>query len=213
MSGSGNVAIYAVEKVADLGGKTVTLSDSTGWIHDPHGINLDLVKELKEVKRGRLKEYADEVRSATYTEVGRGPNVWAIPCQIAMPNATQNELNLEDAKTLIKNGVKAVGEGANMPSTPDAINAFLEAKVLFSPAKAANAGGVATSGLEMSQNAMRLYWTFEETDARLKGIMQSIHHQCKQAAEEYGCPGNFAAGANIAGFIKVADAMLDQGLV
>ncbi|NQT88709.1 NADP-specific glutamate dehydrogenase [bacterium] len=213
MSGSGNVAIYAVEKVHQLGGKVVTLSDSSGWIHDPDGVKLDLVKDIKELKRGRIKEYADEVKSATYSEAGGDTNVWSVPCEIAMPNATQNELNGDDAKILIKNGVKAAGEGANMPCTPEAVEAFLEANVLFSPAKAANAGGVATSGLEMSQNSMRLSWSFEETDARLKGIMQSIHTQCKEAAEEYGCPGNYVAGANIAGFVKVADAMLAQGLV
>ena len=213
MSGSGNVAIYAVEKVHQLGGKVVTMSDSTGWIHDPEGIKLDLIKDIKEVRRGRIKEYASEVKSAKYTDAGSSKNVWTIPCDIAMPNATQNELNGDDAKKLIKNGVKAVGEGANMPSTPEAIDAFLKAKVLFSPAKAANAGGVATSGLEMSQNSMRLNWSFEETDAKLKRIMQSIHTQCKDAAEEYGCPGNFVAGANIAGFIKVADSMMAQGLV
>lgn len=213
MSGSGNVATYAIEKVHQLGGKVVTVSDSNGWIHDPAGIKLDLVKDIKEVKRGRIKEYADEVKSAKYTETGAGANVWSIPCDIAMPNATQNELNGDDAKMLIKNGVKAVGEGANMPCTPEAVEAFIEAKTLFSPAKAANAGGVATSGLEMCQNSMRLSWSFEETDAKLKNIMQSIHIQCKEAAEEYGCPGNFVAGANIAGFVKVADAMVDQGLV
>ena len=213
MSGSGNVAIYAVEKIHELGGRVVTLSDSSGWIHDPEGVKLDLVQDIKEIKRGRIKEYADEVKSATYTEAGGDTNVWSVPCEIAMPNATQNELNGDDAKALIKNGVKAVGEGANMPCTPEAVEAFLEAKVLFSPAKAANAGGVATSGLEMSQNSMRLSWTFEETDTRLKRIMQSIHTQCKEAAEEFGCPGNFVAGANIAGFVKVADAMLAQGLV
>ena len=213
MSGSGNVAIYAIEKVHQLGGKVVTVSDSNGWIHDPDGIKLELVKELKEVKRARIKEYADEVKSATFTEAGSGANVWSVPCDIAMPNATQNELDGDDAKTLVKNGVKAAGEGANMPCTPEAVEAFLEGKVLFSPAKAANAGGVATSGLEMCQNSMRLSWSFEETDAKLKGIMQSIHTQCKEAAEAYGCPGNFVAGANIAGFIKVADAMMDQGLV
>ena len=213
MSGSGNVAIYAVEKVHQLGGKVVTLSDSNGWVHDPEGIKLDLVKEIKEVKRGRIKDYADEVKSATYTQVGSNGNVWSVAGDIAMPNATQNEMNGDDARTLIKNGVKAVGEGANMPCTPEAVNALLKANVLFSPAKAANAGGVATSGLEMCQNSMRLSWSFEETDSKLRGIMQNIHAQCKEAAEEYGCPGNFAAGANIAGFIKVADAMLDQGLV
>lgn len=213
MSGSGNVAIYAVEKVHQLGGKVVTLSDSNGWIHDPKGIKLDLVKELKEVKRARIKDYAKEVKSAKYTEAGKGSSVWSVPGEIAMPNATQNELNGDDAAMLIKNGVKAVGEGANMPSTPEAIDAFLKAKVIFLPAKAANAGGVATSGLEMSQNSMRMKWSFEETDAKLKSIMQSIYQQCKQAADEYGCQGNFVAGANIAGFVKVADAMRDQGLV
>jgi len=213
MSGSGNVAIYAVEKTQQLGGKVVTMSDSNGWIYDPQGIKLDLVKDIKEVRRGRIKEYAAEVKSAKYTDAGSAKRVWSVPCDIAMPNATQNELNGDDAKLLIKNGVKAVGEGANMPSTPEAIEAFLKAKTLFSPAKAANAGGVATSGLEMSQNSMRLSWTFEETDTRLKKIMQNIHKQCKDAAEEYGCPGNFVAGANIAGFIKVADSMLAQGLV
>ncbi len=213
MSGSGNVAIYAVEKVHQLGGKVVTMSDSTGWIHDPTGIKLDIIKDIKEIRRGRIKEYVSKVKSATYTEACGSKNVWTVPCDIAMPNATQNELNGDDARLLIKNGVKAVGEGANMPSTPEAINAFIKAKVLFSPAKAANAGGVATSGLEMSQNSMRLNWSFEETDAKLKRIMQNIHAQCKNAAEEYGCPGNFVVGANIAGFIKVADAMLAQGLV
>jgi len=213
MSGSGNVAIYAVEKTQQLGGKVVTMSDSNGWIYDPEGIKLDLIKDIKEVRRGRIKEYASEVKSAKYTDAGNAKRVWSVPGDIAMPNATQNELNGDDAKLLIKNGVKAVGEGANMPSTPEAVEALLKAKVLFSPAKAANAGGVATSGLEMSQNSMRLSWTFEETDTRLKKIMQNIHNQCKSAAEEYGCPGNFVAGANIAGFIKVADSMLAQGLV
>ena len=213
MSGSGNVAIYAVQKVHELGGKVVTLSDSNGWVYDQDGINLDVLKEIKEVRRGRIEEYADAVKSAKYTEAGNGANVWTVPGDIAMPNATQNELNGDDAKTLINNGVKFVGEGANMPSTPEAIEAFLEAKVMFAPAKAANAGGVAVSGLEMSQNSMRLSWSFEETDARLKSIMQSIYTQCKEAAKEYGFPGNLVAGANIAGFIKVADAMLAQGVV
>ncbi|MEI6971198.1 MAG: NADP-specific glutamate dehydrogenase [bacterium] len=213
MSGSGNVAIYAVEKVLQLGGKVVTMSDSSGWIHDPKGIKLDLVKEIKEVRRGRIKEYVDQVKSAKYVEAGKGPSVWTVPCDIAMPNATQNELDGDDAKALIKNGVKAVGEGANMPSTPEAVEAFLKGKVIYIPAKAANAGGVATSGLEMSQNSMRMSWSFEDTDAKLKGIMRSIYAQCKQAAEEYGCPGNMVAGANIAGFVKVADAMLAQGVV
>ena len=159
------------------------------------------------------EEYAEKVKGSTYHEAGSGKSVWSVPCQIAMPNATQNELFGTDAKMLIKNGVKAVGEGANMPSTPEAVKAFLDAKVLFAPAKAANAGGVATSGLEMSQNSMRMSWSFAETDAKLKGIMKSIYQQCKQAADEYGCPGNFVAGANIAGFVKVADAMLAQGIV
>ena len=213
MSGSGNVAIYAVEKVHQLGGKVVTMSDSNGWIHDPDGIELDIVKDIKEVRRGRIKEYTEKVKSAKYTEAGQGGGVWAVPCDIAMPNATQNELNGQDAKILVKNGVKAVGEGANMPCTPEAVEVFLKSGVLFSPAKAANAGGVATSGLEMSQNSMRMSWSFEETDAKLKTIMRNIHTQCKEAAREYGCPGNFVAGANIAGFIKVADAMLAQGVV
>ncbi|MEI6217706.1 MAG: NADP-specific glutamate dehydrogenase [bacterium] len=213
MSGSGNVAIYAVEKVHQLGGKVITLSDSSGWIHDPNGIKLDLIKDIKETRRGRIKEYVDQVKTAKYYAAGSGANVWSVPCDIAMPNATQNELDGKDAKTLVKNGVKAVGEGANMPSTPEAVEAFVKAKVLFIPAKAANAGGVATSGLEMSQNSMRLNWSFEDTDAKLKGIMQSIYKQCKEAAEEYDCQGNLVAGANIAGFVKVADAMLAQGLV
>lgn len=213
MSGSGNVAVYAVEKVHQLGGKVVTVSDSNGWIHDPNGINLDLVKDIKEVSRGRIKEYAEKVKGASFHEAGSDSTVWSVPCQIAMPNATQNELNGSDAKMLIKNGVKAVGEGANMPSTPEAVKAFIDAKVLFVPAKAANAGGVATSGLEMSQNSMRMSWSFEETDAKLKVIMKNIYQQCKQASDEYGCPGNFVAGANIAGFVKVAEAMLAQGIV
>ncbi|MBN2301085.1 MAG: NADP-specific glutamate dehydrogenase [Lentisphaerae bacterium] len=212
MSGSGNVAIYAVEKVHQLGGKVVTMSDSNGWIHDPDGIKLDLIKDIKETRRSRIKEYASEVKGAAYTEAG-GDTVWTVPCDIAMPNATQNELNGDDARILIKNGVKAVGEGANMPSTPEAVQIFQNAKILFAPAKAANAGGVATSGLEMSQNSMRTRWSFEETDTKLRAIMQGIYKQCKQSAEEYGCSGNLIAGANIAGFIKVADAMVAQGLV
>ncbi|MFO7870895.1 MAG: NADP-specific glutamate dehydrogenase [Kiritimatiellia bacterium] len=213
MSGSGNVAIYAVEKVHELGGKVVTLSDSNGWVHDPEGIKLDLVKDIKEARRGRIREYSDQVKSAAYTEAGSGDTVWTVPCDIAMPNATQNELNGDDAAVLIKNEVKAVGEGANMPCTPEAVENFQEAKIPFVPAKAANAGGVATSGLEMSQNSMRMSWSFEETDAKLKGIMQSIYRQCTEAADEYDCAGNLVAGANIAGFMKVADAMLAQGVV
>ncbi len=213
MSGSGNVAIYAVEKVQQLGGKVITMSDSSGWIHDPAGIKLDIVKDIKEVKRGRIKEYVTKVKTAKYAEAGQGGGVWSVAGDIAMPNATQNELNGQDAKALVKNGVKAVGEGANMPCTPEAVEVFIKNGVMFSPAKAANAGGVATSGLEMSQNSMRTSWSFEETDAKLKVIMRNIHTQCKDAAAEYGENGNFVVGANIAGFLKVADAMVAQGVV
>lgn len=214
ISGSGNVAIYAAQKAASLGGKVVTMSDSAGWVYDPQGIKLDLVQDIKEIKRGRIKEYADRVHGAKYTEAGKvAAGVWSIPCQIALPCATQNELDVEAAKMLTRQGAKAVAEGANMPSTPDAVEVFLKAGVLFSPGKAANAGGVATSGLEMSQNSMRIRWSFEETDAKLRTIMQNIHLQCKQAAEEVGCKGNFVVGANIAGFTKVADSMIEQGLV
>jgi glutamate dehydrogenase (NADP+) len=213
VSGSGNVAIYAAEKVQQLGGKVVTLSDSSGWIYDPAGVQLDIVKDIKEVRRGRIREYVEQVKGATYTEAGLGAGIWSVPCDIALPSATQNELDGNAARMLVRNRVKAVGEGANMPSTPEAIERFQESKVMFAPAKAANAGGVATSGLEMSQNSMRMRWTFEETDARLKAIMQGIVRQCKQAAAEAGCPGNYVVGANIAGFAKVADAMLEQGLV
>ena len=211
VSGSGNVAIYAVQKAASLGAKCVAMSDSNGYIYDPDGIKLDTVQRLKEVERKRIKEYVDAHPGAKYVEGCNG--IWTIPCQIALPCATQNELDLESAKTLVKNGVLTVGEGANMPSTPEAVDVFLEAGILFGPGKAANAGGVATSGLEMSQNDMRLSWSFEEVDARLKGIMQSIYRAASSAAEEYGCPGNFVAGANIAGFVKVADSMLDHGLM
>lgn len=214
ISGSGNVAIYAAQKAAALGGKVVTMSDSSGWIHDPNGIKLDLVQEIKEIKRGRIKEYADRVPGSKYTDAGKvSTGVWSVPCQIALPCATQNELDVEAAKLLTKQGVRAVGEGANMPSTPEAVDVFVKAGVMFSPGKAANAGGVATSGLEMSQNSMRMRWTFEETDAKLRLIMQNIHAQCKRAAEEAGCKGNFVVGANIAGFAKVADSMIEQGLV
>ncbi len=210
VSGSGNVAIYATQKATTLGGKVVALSDSNGYIYDPNGINLDVVKDIKEVKRGRIKEYVDRVPGSTYTEGCKG--IWTIKCDIALPCATQNELDLESAKALIANGVMAVAEGANMPSTPEAIEAFQNAGVLFGPAKAANAGGVATSGLEMSQNSERLIWTFEEVDARLKGIMVNIFHNAFNAAKEYGHEGNLVAGANIAGFLKVADAMKWQGI-
>ncbi len=211
ISGSGNVAIYACEKATQLGAKVVAMSDSNGYIYDPNGINLDVVKQIKEVERGRIKEYADRVEGATYTE---GKGIWTIKCDIALPCATQNELNGDDAKTLIANGVKYVAEGANMPSTPDAIAAFLNAGIYFGPAKAANAGGVATSGLEMSQNSMRLSWTFEEVDEKLRGIMDGIFANATAAAAEYAdSDDNLAAGANIAGFLKVADAMKAQGVL
>lgn len=211
ISGSGNVAIYACEKATQLGAKVVAMSDSNGYVYDPNGINLDVVKQIKEVERGRIKEYADRVEGATYTE---GKGIWTIKCDIALPCATQNELNGDDAKTLIANGVKYVAEGANMPSTPDAISAFLNAGVYFGPAKAANAGGVATSGLEMSQNSMRLSWTFEEVDEKLRGIMDGIFANATAAAAEYAdSDDNLAAGANIAGFLKVADAMKAQGVL
>lgn len=210
ISGSGNVAIYATQKATQLGGKVVALSDSNGYIHDPNGINLDVVKQIKEVERGRIKEYVNRVSGATYTEGCKG--IWNVPCDIALPCATQNELDGESAKVLIANGVKAVAEGANMPSTPDAIAAFQAAGVLFAPAKASNAGGVATSGLEMSQNSMRYGWSFEEVDAKLKGIMEGIFHACYDAAEKYGLSGNLVAGANIAGFEKIAAAMIAQGV-
>ena len=210
ISGSGNVAIYACEKAAQLGGRVVAMSDSNGYIHDPAGIDLAAVKQIKEVRRGRIREYAADHPGATYTEGCRG--VWNIPCDIALPCATQNELDLTSAKSLIANGCLCVSEGANMPCTMDAIAALQSAGVLFGPAKAANAGGVATSALEMSQNSMRYSWTFEEVDAKLQGIMKGIYHNVADAAKTYGCAGNLEAGANIAGFLKVADAMLAQGV-
>ena len=210
ISGSGNVAIYATQKATELGGKVVALSDSNGYIHDPNGINLDVVKQIKEVERGRIKEYVNRVQGATYTEGCSG--IWSIKCDIALPCATQNELDGDAADMLIKNGVIAVAEGANMPSTPEAIEKFLAAGVMFGPAKAANAGGVATSGLEMSQNSERLSWTFEEVDAKLKNIMVNIFHNAYNASKEYGSEGNLVMGANIAGFLKVADAMKWQGV-
>ena len=210
ISGSGNVAIFATQKATALGAKVVALSDSNGYIHDPDGIDLDAVKEIKLVKRGRIKEYVENHPNATYTEGCRG--IWTIPCDIALPCATQNELDENGAKALIANGVKAVCEGANMPSTPEAVHAFQSAGVLFGPAKAANAGGVATSALEMSQNSMRYSWTFEEVDAKLHDIMKNIYHNSAKAAKEYGMEGNLVAGANIAGFLKVANAMLAQGV-
>ncbi len=210
VSGSGNVAIYANQKATELGGKVVAMSDSNGYVYDPNGINLDVVKQIKEVERGRIKEYAARVKGAEYHEGCSG--IWTVKCDIALPCATQNEINEESAKILVKNGVIAVGEGANMPSTPEAIAVFQNAGVLFAPAKAANAGGVATSALEMSQNSQRLSWTFQEVDAKLKTIMVNIFHNAYNAAEKYGMKGNLVAGANIAGFEKVADAMLAQGI-
>ena len=210
ISGSGNVAIYANQKATELGGKVVAMSDSNGYIYDPNGINLDVVKQIKEVERGRIKEYVDRVPGSTYTEGCRG--IWTIKCDIALPCATQNELDEDGAKALIANGVKAVAEGANMPSTPEAVALFQSNGILFAPAKASNAGGVATSALEMSQNSERLHWTFEEVDGKLQGIMVNIFHACDDAAKKYGCEGNLVAGANIAGFEKVAEAMIAQGV-
>ncbi len=212
ISGSGNVAQFATEKVLDLGGKVVTLSDSQGYIYDKDGIDRDklaYVMDLKNNKRGRIKEYADKYG----VEFFAGKRPWEVKVDVALPSATQNEIDINDAKTLISNGVMAVGEGANMPSSNDAVDAFLEAGVMFGPAKAANAGGVATSGLEMSQNSLRLSWTREEVDARLLGIMQGIFKQSYDAAKKYGFEGNYVMGANIAGFVKVADAMVAQGVI
>ncbi|MDD6991810.1 MAG: NADP-specific glutamate dehydrogenase [Oscillospiraceae bacterium] len=211
ISGSGNVAIYATEKATALGAKVVALSDSNGYIYDPDGIDLACVKQLKEVERKRIKEYVATHPNATYTEGCKG--IWTIKCDIALPCATQNEIDGESAEILVKNGCWCVSEGANMPSTPEAINTYLANGILYGPAKAANAGGVATSGLEMSQNSERLSWTFEEVDAKLHGIMVSIFKACESAAKEYGMEGNYMAGANIAGFLKVAEAMKAQGCV
>lgn len=211
ISGSGNVAIYAAEKARQLGARIVAMSDSNGYIFDPEGINLDTVKRIKEVERKRIREYVKDHPGAHYYEGPKG--IWTIRCDIALPCATQNEIDGESAGTLVSNGVWAVAEGANMPSTPEAIKTFQDNGVLFGPAKASNAGGVATSALEMAQNSMRLSWTFEEVDARLKGIMVNIYRQISRAAKEYGCEGDLAAGANIAGFLKVANAMLAQGAV
>ena len=212
ISGSGNVAIYATEKATELGAKVVTVSDSNGYIYDPDGIDLDVVKQIKEVERGRIKEYVDRTshKNATYTEGCKG--VWTVKCDIALPCATQNEIDGESAKALAANGCYCVSEGANMPSTPDAIEVYFANNMLYGPAKAANAGGVATSGLEMSQNSERLSWTFEEVDGKLKGIMQNIFASCDSAAKEFGMEGNYMAGANIAGFLKVAEAMKAQGV-
>ena len=210
VSGSGNVAIYANQKATELGAKVVAMSDSNGYVYDPNGIDLAVVKQIKEVERGRIKEYAERVPGSTYTKGCKG--IWTVKCDIALPCATQNEIDEESAKALLANGVMCVAEGANMPSTPEAIAAFQNAGILFAPAKASNAGGVATSGLEMSQNSQRLSWTFEEVDAKLKNIMVTIFHNSYNAAKKYGMEGNLVAGANIAGFEKIADAMIAQGV-
>ncbi len=211
ISGSGNVAIYAVEKVQQLGGQVVAVSDSGGYVVDEAGIDLDLLKEIKEIKRGRLSEYAETRGSGVRHVPDRA--VWDVPCQVALPCATQNELNAEHAKTLIANGVELVTEGANMPTTPDAVDLLVEAGVNYAPGKASNAGGVATSALEMQQNASRDSWDFATTEERLEGIMSGIHFICLEAAETYGAPGDYVAGANLASYIKVADAMIAQGLI
>jgi glutamate dehydrogenase (NADP+) len=210
VSGSGNVAIYTVEKVHERGGRVIAMSDSDGVIHDEAGINLDLLKEIKLVERRRIAVYAERCERAAYLPHG---SIWSIPCDVAMPSATQNELTGRDAETLVANGCIAVGEGANMPATPEAVKVFLRAGILYGPGKAANAGGVATSALEMQQNAQRDAWKFEETEEKLRQIMVDIHQTCGLAAEEFGTPGNLVNGANIAGFMKVADAMLAQGLI
>jgi glutamate dehydrogenase (NADP+) len=210
VSGSGNVAIYAIEKIHELGGKVVACSDSNGMIHDPQGLDLDLIKQLKEIERRRIKDYTLHRKHACHTPNG---NLWEIPCDVALPCATQNELTGKDAKILVRNGCRAVGEGANMPTTPEGVRTFLEAGIAFGPGKAANAGGVATSALEMQQNASRDAWTFEFTEKKLAEIMINIHQRCYETAEEFGTPGNYVNGANIAGFIKVAKAMVALGLV
>ena len=210
VTGSGNVAIYAAEKATQLGAKVVAMNDSNGYIYDPNGINLDVMKNIKEVRRARIKEYAAEVEGSVYTE---GKGIWNIPCDIYLPCATQNELDLDGVKTLAANGCKVIAEGANMPTTREATDFILENGMLFMPGKAANAGGVATSALEMTQNSMRLSWSSEEVDEKLKGIMKDIYAKVSSAAARYGMEGNFVAGANIAGFEKVVDAMMAQGVV
>lgn len=210
ISGSGNVAIYAIEKVHQLGGTAIACSDSSGYIVDEDGLDVELLKEIKEVKRGRICEYLETRKSARFIENG---SIWDVPCDVALPCATQNELTEEDAKTLIKNGVVAVAEGANMPTTPEALKLFREAGVAFAPGKAANAGGVATSALEMQQNASRDSWHFDYTDERLAAIMRDVHSRCSQTSEEYGKPGDYVLGANIGGFVKVADAMFSMGVI
>ena len=210
ISGSGNVAIYAAEKATALGAKVIAMSDSSGYVVDENGIQLDIMKDIKEKRRARIHEYADAVKGAVFSNE---KTIWHVPCDIALPCATQNELHKEDALALVKNGVIAVCEGANMPTTPDAINVLQENHILYAPGKASNAGGVATSGLEMSQNSQRLSWSFEEVDAKLKAIMENIFHTVVETAKEYGEADNYMLGANIAGFVKVANAMLDQGIV
>ncbi|WP_343315654.1 NADP-specific glutamate dehydrogenase [Brucella sp. BE17] len=211
VSGSGNVAVYTMEKVIEFGGRVIACSDSNGFIVDENGIDLDLIKDIKEVRRARISEYAQEKgKGVRYVENG---SIWDVPCDVAMPSATQNELTAKNAKALVNNGVMAVGEGANMPSTPEAVKIFQEAAVLFAPGKAANAGGVATSALEMQQNASRDSWTFEQTEERLAEIMRNIHDTCAETAEEYGTPGDYVLGANIAGFVRVAEAMNALGVI
>ena len=210
VSGSGNVAIYAIEKIAEFGGKVVACSDSNGYVVDEEGIDLALVKNIKEVRRGRISEYVKTKSKARYVD---GGSIWDVPCDVAMPSATQNELTGKDAQVLVRNGVVAVGEGANMPCTPDAVHIFQQAGVLFAPGKAANAGGVATSALEMQQNASRDSWTFEQTEARLASIMRDIHDSCAETAKEYGAPGDYVLGANIASFVRVAEAMESLGVI
>lgn len=211
ISGSGNVAIYACQKAQSLGAKVVAMYDSNGYVYDPAGIKLDVIKDIKEVKRGRIKEYAERVKGAIYKDDCKG--IWSIPCDVALPCATQNEIDAESAALLVKNGVKYVAEGANMPSSLEAIDVFMKSGVVFLPAKAANAGGVATSALEMAQSSGRMFWSFEEVDDKLKGIMINIYHNIDKAAKDYGYDGNYVMGANIAGFIKVAEAMLLHGIV
>jgi len=219
VSGSGNVAQYASEKLLDLGAKPITLSDSGGVIHDPDGIDrekLAWVMDLKNTRRGRISEYAEKYSAAEYTAVDPNQDhnpLWSVKGECAFPSATQNEINVKDAQNLLANGCYLVSEGANMPTTPDGVHAFLENKILYGPGKAANAGGVAVSGLEMAQNSMRYGWTREEVDNRLKMIMKDIHQACINASDRFGTPGNYVNGANIAGFLKVADSMMDQGVV
>lgn len=211
VSGSGNVAQYCAQKCTELGGKVIAMSDSKGYIYDPNGVNLDVLFDIKQKRRARISVYADEVPGSEYHEGCKG--IWTVPCDIAMPCASQNEMDLEGAKAVIKNGAMAVFEGANMPLTPEAINAVIEAGLLYTPGKASNAGGVATSGLEMSQNSLRMSWSFEEVDEKLHGIMKSIFKACYDASVECGQPGNMMLGANVAGFLKVANAMMAQGIV